>query len=164
MSQADVKEIADNAVLDVTDAAGGYARNCRHGEGRRTAASPVLDNGSNNLATLRYRLKDVKFDAIEQTAKAGDSDLPAGSLLVENSPRLRGGNRKAGTAGGGHGAGTGGAASMPSTLPRLAVFSTWGSTQDVGWVRYGLRPFRSGVRFDLQGAHRAKAICAPITT
>ncbi len=31
----------------------------------------VLDNGSNNLATLRYRLKDVKFDAIEKACKGG---------------------------------------------------------------------------------------------
>ena len=26
----------------------------------------------------------------------------------------------------------------PVPLPRLAVYSSWGSTQDVGWVRYGL--------------------------
>ena len=31
--------------------------------------------------------------------------------------------------------------SHPVDLPRLAVFSTWGSTQDVGWVRYALDHF-----------------------
>jgi hypothetical protein len=29
-------------------------------------------------------------------------------------------------------------------LPRLAVFSTWGSTQDVGWVRYAFDHFEVG--------------------
>jgi hypothetical protein len=32
-------------------------------------------------------------------------------------------------------------------LPRLAVYSTWGSTQDVGWVRYSFDRF--GVTYDL---------------
>jgi len=27
-------------------------------------------------------------------------------------------------------------ATHPSALPRLAIFSTWSGTQDVGWVRY----------------------------
>jgi hypothetical protein len=34
-----------------------------------------------------------------------------------------------------------------SDLPRLAVYSTWGSTQDVGWVRYAFDHFE--VRYDL---------------
>ena len=29
-------------------------------------------------------------------------------------------------------------------LPRTAVFTTWGSTQDVGWVRYALDQFEVG--------------------
>ena len=29
-------------------------------------------------------------------------------------------------------------------LPRLAVFSTWGNTQDVGWVRYAFDAFEVG--------------------
>ncbi len=29
-------------------------------------------------------------------------------------------------------------------LPRLAVYSTWGSTQDVGWVRYALDHYEVG--------------------
>ena len=29
-------------------------------------------------------------------------------------------------------------------LPRLAVFSTWGNTQDVGWVRYAFDAFEIG--------------------
>ena len=32
-------------------------------------------------------------------------------------------------------------------LPRLAIFSTWGSTQEVGWVRHAFDHF--GVAFEL---------------
>ena len=42
----------------------------------------ILANGANSIATLRYRLKDLKFEAIEAPFKAGDVELPAGSLLV----------------------------------------------------------------------------------
>ena len=45
--------------------------------------------------------------------------------------------------------------STSSTCPRLAVFSTWGSTQEVGWVRYALDQFEVPVRPDLQGARQA---------
>ena len=31
-------------------------------------------------------------------------------------------------------------------------YSTWGNTQEVGWVRHALRSVRGAVRFDLQGA------------
>jgi hypothetical protein len=39
-------------------------------------------------------------------------------------------------------------------LPRLAVFSTWGNTQEVGWVRYAFDKF--GVPFDLIYRERVK--------
>ncbi len=145
MSQADVREIADKSVLDVKTQAvdkleiAGTVK----GDGPLIA---VLDNGSNNLATLRYRLKDVKFEAIEKAAKAGDSDLPAGSFLVENSAKLRAEIEKLGL----QAVAVAQAPAVPRhavTPPRLAVFSTWGSTQDVGWVRYGLDHFE--VAYDL---------------
>ncbi len=164
MSQADVREIADKAVLDVPVAAGGYARNCRHGEGRRTAASAVLDNGANSLATLRYRLKDVKFDAIEQAGQGGRQRPAGGVAAGAIEPARATGKSKSWACRRWPWRRRRMCPSTPSTLPRLAVFSTWGSTQDVGWVRYALRPFRGGVRFDLQGARRARAICATLTT
>ena len=35
----------------------------------------------------------------------------------------------------------------PLDVPRIALYSTWGSTQDVGWVRYALDHFE--VPYDL---------------
>jgi len=39
------------------------------------------------------------------------------------------------------------AAKRPSKLPRLAMYTTWGSTQDVGWVRYAFDHFE--IPYDL---------------
>ena len=89
MSQAEVNEIADKAVLDVpgrSRSTSSTVAGTVKGSGPLTA---VIDNGSNSLVTLRYRLKDVKFEAIEKAFKSGDIDLPAGSFLVESSPRVR---------------------------------------------------------------------------
>ena len=139
MSHADVQEIADKAILDVpvqpvaTLVIAGTVK----GEGPVTA---VLHNGANSLATLRYRLKDLKFEAIEQPFKAGGTDLPAGTLLVASSPRVKSEIEKLGLQ-------AVALAEAPNVkkhlvdLPRLAVFTTWGSTQDVGWVRYAFDHF-----------------------
>src|SRR5438105_3444571 len=81
MSHTDVQEIADKAVLDV-------------------AVDPVIDvklagtlsgggslfavahYGSNNMITLRARLKDLKVQAAEKEFKNGDITFPAGSFIV----------------------------------------------------------------------------------
>jgi zinc carboxypeptidase len=145
MNHAEVHEIADKAILDVpvqavdTLTITGTVK----GDGQWLA---VLHNGANSLITLRYRLKNLRFEAIEQSFKAGDTELPAGSLLVQSSPQVRSEIEKLGL--------KAVALSEPPNvprhlvdLPRLAVFSTWGSTQDVGWVRYALDHFE--VAYDL---------------
>jgi len=145
MNHAQVIEIADKAILDVpvqpvdTLTIAGSVK----GNGPVTA---ILHNGANSLVTLRYRLKDLKFEAIEQTFKAGDTELPAGSLLVSSSPRVKSEIEKLGL----QAVTLAQAPDVPKhllDLPRLAVFSTWGSTQDVGWVRYALDHFE--VNYDL---------------
>jgi hypothetical protein len=145
MNHAQVKEIADKAVLDVpvepidTLNITGTVK----GDGPVLA---VLDNGSNSLVTLRYRLKDLKFDAIETPYKAGDTELPAGSMIVDSSAQMKSQIEKLGLK----------AVALPAApsvakhsvdLPRLAVYSTWGSTQDVGWVRFAFDHFE--IPYDL---------------
>jgi hypothetical protein len=142
MSHAQVVETADKKILDApvqavdTLTITGTVK----GDGPLLA---VLHNGANSLVTLRYRLKDLKFEAIEQPFKAGDTELPAGSLLVASSPRVKGEIEKLGLQ-------AMALAQAPNVakhavdLPRLAVFSTWGSTQDVGWVRYAFDQFEVG--------------------
>jgi hypothetical protein len=141
MSNAQVDEIADKSILnaaaqpvDVYNPAGVVK-----GDGPVTA---ILHNGSNNLITLRYHLSDLKFEQTETATK----DLPAGSLLVASSPRVKTEVEKLGLQ----------AVAMPAApdvkkheldIPRVAVFTTWGSTQDVGWVRYAFDHFE--VKYDL---------------
>ena len=142
MSQAQVVESADRFILDVPVQPVDMLTitGSVKGQGPLTA---VVENGANSLVTLRYRLKDVQFEAIEQAFKAGDTELPAGSLLVASSPRVKSEIEKLGLQ----------AVTLPQApnaprhaldVPRLAVFSTWGSTQDVGWVRYAFDHFEVG--------------------
>ncbi|HLG99032.1 MAG TPA: M14 family zinc carboxypeptidase [Bryobacteraceae bacterium] len=145
MSNADVHEISDKAVLDVPvqtvdtlNIAGTV-----QGDGPWLA---VLHNGANSLITLRYRLRDVKFEALEQSFKPGDTEIPAGSLLLASSPRARTEIQNLGL----KAVALSAAPSVPRhelDLPRLAMFSTWGSTQDVGWVRYAFDHFE--IKYDL---------------
>ncbi len=107
-------------------------------------AYAVLDHGSINLATLRYRLKGEPVRIAEAAFKAGDVQVPAGSFIVDGKAydKLK-------------------AAVVPlglkavqltekptvatheAALPRVAVYSTWGSTQNVGWVRYAFDQFET---------------------
>jgi hypothetical protein len=152
MSNAQVQEIADKAILDIpvqpvdTLTITGTLK----GSGPVTA---ILQNGANSLATLRYRLKDLKFEAIEQPFKSGDVELPAGSLLVASDPRVKSAVEVLGL----QAVSLAQAPIVPKHLldvPRLAVFSTWGSTQDVGWVRYAFDHFE--VAYDLIYKERIK--------
>ena len=145
MNHAEVDEIADKAILDVpvepvdTLNIAGTVK----GDGRWLA---VLHNGANSLVTLRYRLKNLRFEAIEEAFKAGDTELPAGSLVVQSSPQVRSEIEKLGLK-------AVALSEAPNVarhevdLPRLAVFSTWGATQDVGWVRYAFDHFE--LNYDL---------------
>jgi len=142
MSHAKVEEIADKSILDApvepvdTLTIAGTVK----GGGPVLA---VLHNGANSLVTLRYRLKDLKFEAIESPYKSGDIELPAGSLLVESSPRVKSEIEKLGLNAVALPAAPN-VAKHPVDLPRLAVYSTWGATQDVGWVRYAFDHFEVG--------------------
>jgi len=152
MSNAQVQESADKAILDVAVqpvdqlAIPGLLK----GSGAVTA---IVQNGANSLATLRYRLKDQKFEAIEQAYKSGDVDLPAGSLLVASSPRVKSVIEELGL----QAVTLAQAPNVPKHLlevPRLAVFTTWGGTQDVGWVRYAFDHYE--VNYDLIYKERIK--------
>lgn len=97
----------------------------------------VLDNGAVNLAVLRYRLKDVAIQVVEKAFDIGGTKVPAGSFVVPASAgdRLRPMVQQLGLA----------AVAAPERIsvatheipvPRTAVYSTWGATEKVGWVRH----------------------------
>lgn len=107
-------------------------------------AYAVLDYGSVNLATLRYRLKDVKIQVAEQAFTDGARAIPAGSFIVDGAAyaRLKDVVPALGL--------TAVALSAKPTvaaheaaLPRVALYSTWGGTQNVGWVRYAFDQYET---------------------
>jgi hypothetical protein len=165
MNHAEIKEIADKSIIDVAvqpldkldvriEVKGSAAG------GQTPVAYAIAHYGSNNMISLRYRLKDLKVDSVEQSFKEGNIEFPAGSFIVPVSQaakdvhtRVRDAIEQMGL--------TGLAlTSMPNVpmheldLPRLAVYSTWGNTQEVGWVRYALDKFN--VPFDLIYKERVK--------
>jgi len=146
MSHVEVKEIADKAVLDVpvTPVALMTVAGTVAGSGSTFA---IAHYGSNNMITLRYRLKDLKVQAAEKEFTEGGVTFPPGSFVVSgDASRIRSAVESLGL--------TAAALAAPPSvpmhdldLPRVAVYSTWGSTQDVGWVRYAFDKFE--VPFDL---------------
>jgi hypothetical protein len=106
----------------------------------------IQANAEPNLATLRFRLKDTKIFAAEESFEAADKKFAAGSFLIpldnDNNPsdlesRLQKDARELGIA-------VVSAAVMPTvarhevSVPRIALLHTWTSTQNEGWFRLAL--------------------------
>ena len=146
----EVKAIEDKGILDVAatllsaDVIDGW-----HDSGliqRGRGHLRVRHNGSLNLITLRYRLKDVAVKAATASFKVGEEEFPAGSFLLPASDRARQAIESLGLS----------AAALPAMpdvattevdLPRIAMYTTWANTEKVGWVRLAFDRFE--VPFDL---------------
>ena len=154
MHRTEVVAIDDPAVLDAPvepiDEARVIGTVGGDGEGRFGYA--VAHYGSNHLTTLRYRLGAAPVAGAEEGFEAGGVEFPPGSFIVEAAPgsaraaRLREWIAELGLT----------AATLderpdvethPVDLPRLAIYSTWGNTQEVGWVRHAFDRFE--IPFDL---------------
>jgi hypothetical protein len=154
-----VIEIADKAILNAPVAPVDKLEikgEVKGGQG--AAAYAIINHGSNNLITLRFRLKDLKVQANEVSFKSGDTEIPAGSLIIAaNQPDAP---NKVKVAVESLGLKAIALSSMPATptheidLPRLAVYSTWGNTQEVGWVRHAFDKFE--INYDLIYKERVK--------
>jgi hypothetical protein len=152
MANVKVIESADSAVLAIPTA----PVDKLEPKGKFTAATAAVayaipDNGSVNLATLRFKLKDTPIKIIEQAS----GNLPAGSFIFAASDlaKVRPVSEPLGLD-------LVGLTAQPTVpmhdagMPRLAVYSTWGSTQDVGWVRYAFDYFQTP--YDLIFKERVK--------
>jgi hypothetical protein len=155
MSQTEVKEIADKKVLEA--AVDPVKEKTIHLAGSVSGTGStfaIAHFGSNNMIVLRYRLKDLKVQAAEKEFKQGDVTFPAGSFIVTgDAARVRAVVEQLGL--------TAAALSSPPQvpmhdldLPRVAIYSIWGNTQDVGWVRYSFDTFE--IPYDLIFKERVK--------
>ncbi|HEY2931927.1 MAG TPA: M14 family zinc carboxypeptidase [Acidobacteriota bacterium] len=106
-----------------------------------TAGYVINHNTENPLATLRFKLKDIKISAAEEAFKIGDQSFNAGSFIIrtEGNPsdlrsRLEQVVRELGLA-------AHALDKLPSvkshdlSAPRIAILHTWTNTQNEGWFR-----------------------------
>jgi hypothetical protein len=142
------ERIDDRAVLDVRVAPVQESVAC---PGTVSGAGPVFlvrDTGQEALFAARYRLADLAIEVAESAFKVGDAEYPPGSWMISAAAGVR--DRLAPVARE-LGLEFVSAAAMPDVahhalaVPRLAVYHTWTSTQDVGWARYTLD--RAGVPY-----------------
>jgi len=149
MTRTKIEPIADVSILQIPiTLIDHYVPPSSIDDLKTAVAYAVPDHGSPNMITLRYQLKDVDLQIAEASFKSGSTTIPAGSFIVPSSAidKLK-------------------SAAVPlgldaialttqptiamhkAGLPRLAIFSTWNGTQDVGWVRFAFDQYQ--VPYDL---------------
>src|ERR1041385_6301421 len=109
--------------------------------GSSPVAYVINHNTDNTLATLRFRLKDVKIGAAEDSFKAGDQQFNTGSFIVKvdgNPADVRSRLEAAVTE---LGLKAVGVDKLPEVkthelaAPRIGIVHTWTNTQNDGWYR-----------------------------
>lgn len=110
--------------------------------GPQNAAAYIINhNTDNTLATLRFKLKDLKILAAEEPFKVGDRQFNAGSFIIKsegNPADLRARLEAATTELGLTAYAVEKAPEVKShelAVPRIAIVHTWTNTQDEGWYR-----------------------------
>src|ERR1044071_7782398 len=108
----------------------------------------INHNTDNTLATLRFRLKDVKMSAAEDSFKVGDQQFNPGSFILKkdgNPMDLRARLESAVTE---LGIKAIGVDKLPDVkthelaVPRIAIAHTWTNTQNEGWFRIEFDKFQ----------------------
>jgi len=144
----DVKEIADAAILKVATTPVKQVSVKSRIAGAGTAGLAVAHLGSNNMIAFRYRLKSVAMKIAEKSFAAEGVDFPAGSFVVVGAAaaNVRAAVEELGLT-------AAALTAMPQVLmhdapaPRVAIYSQWASTQDLGWYRLTFDNF--GIPYDL---------------
>jgi Zinc carboxypeptidase len=149
MTRTTIQPTTDTAVLQTSvDPVTEYAPAGKVSTQAEAVAYAVPDHGSPNMITLRYQLKDIKIEVAEDAFKAGSVSIPAGSFIVPASAL-----QQLQTSSAQLGLDAVALTAKPSVttheaeLPRVAIYSTWGGTQDVGWVRYAFDQYK--IPYDL---------------
>ncbi len=146
MNNLEVKTVGDAAILDVkTDLLTADVKPEGTITGGPSAAAYVVAHtGSLSLITLRARLKDLPVKGATASFKVGDAQYPAGSFIIPVSGDQGDRVRKEVQALGLTAAAVASTPEVATTdldLPRIAIYSTWFSTEKVGWVRLAFDRF-----------------------
>jgi Zinc carboxypeptidase len=152
----DVKEIKDKAILDVPVTPVSEATAKARIAGSGAAGLAIAHYGSNKMISLRYKLRTVPMKIAEKSFTVDGVELPAGSFVVSNPPDLAAVKAAVNELG----LTAVALSAQPAApmhdadAPRIAVYSTWNGTQEIGWVRYTFDAF--GVPYDLIYKERAR--------
>jgi hypothetical protein len=147
----DVKEIRNKAILDAatTPVTTATVKGTIAGSGT-PAGLAVAHFGSNNMIAFRYRLKNVPMRVAEKSFTVEGITFPAGSFIVTGSAADLQAAKAAIESLGLTAAmisGTPGVATHDADVPRVAIYSQWQGTQELGWYRHAFDQF--GIPFDL---------------
>jgi hypothetical protein len=157
MLHTEVIAVDDSSILDVPVTLVEKAELKGRTSGSGAAGLAVAHYGSNNMITLRHRLKGMPVKTAGKAFKTGGVEFPAGSFVIpadgSDLAKARAEIEALGLTASALG-------SLPDAdlteadLPRIAMFSTWTSTQEVGWVRHAFDQFE--IPFDLIYKERVK--------
>ncbi|MFN2512050.1 MAG: M14 family zinc carboxypeptidase [Pyrinomonadaceae bacterium] len=101
----------------------------------------INHNTENNLATLRFRLKDVKMSAAEDSFKVSDQQFNAGSFIIKSDGNPADLRKQLESAVTELGLTARAVDKLPEVkshalgVPRIAILHTWTNTQNEGWYR-----------------------------
>ena len=145
----DVAEVADSAILHVATTPVNTVTLKGKTTGAAAAGFAVAHLGSNNMISFRYRLKNVPMQIAEKSFKVDSVEFPAGSFVItdtKNATAVRAAVDELGLT----------AATIKvvpavpmhnADVPRVAIYSAWTNTQNLGWYRLTFEKF--GVPYDL---------------
>ena len=110
--------------------------------GPSSAVAYIINhNTDNTLATLRFRLKDVKMSAAEESFKVGDQQFNSGSFILKKEGNPQDLRTRLDSAVTELGLKAVGVEKLPDVkshelaVPRIAIVHTWTNTQNEGWYR-----------------------------
>jgi zinc carboxypeptidase len=101
----------------------------------------INHNTDNTLATLRFKLKDVKIGAAEDSFKVGEQQFNTGSFIIKAEGNPADLKQRLETSVTELGLKAVGVAKLPEVkthdlaVPRIAIVHTWTNTQNEGWYR-----------------------------
>ncbi len=145
----DIVEVADSSILKVKTTPVTTAKVNGKLAGTGTAGIAVAHHGSNNMIAFRYRLKSVAMSVAEKAFTVEGVEFPAGSFIVSDNAAAA--QVKAAVEEFGLTAAA--LSSVPTApmhnadVPRVAIYSQWTGTQNLGWYRLTFDRF--GIPYDL---------------
>jgi hypothetical protein len=145
----DFKQIDDKSILSAPVAPVKTATVKGTTVGSGNAGMAIMHNGSNNMISFRYRLRNVPMKVAEQSFTDNGVTYPAGSFVITDANAIA--SAKAAVEELGLKAGM--LSAVPTVtqhdadVPRVAIYSNWNGTQELGWYRHAFDQF--GIPFDL---------------